>query len=115
MKKTYTLNLDLEAIEILKARKEFNLSQFVASLCKIEANLPCEKSDIISDLKLTNTRLLTEIGNASVSIGERDREINKLKQILTEKREKIRKLNQKIEEKPQKSKENLIFRRPEEY
>ena len=95
MKKNYGLTLDIEAIETLKNKKEFNLSQFVSNILRVEAGLPTEKDDILINLKLTNAKLITELGNSNAIIGQKDREITELKAKIEELRQKSQKNEQK--------------------
>jgi len=89
MKKQYCVNLDLESVEIIKARGD-NLSAFISSLCEVEAGLiPEEKINEVQKLKLANAKL-----------------IDQLKTQKEEYEKKIKKIKEKKEEK--------VYQRPED-
>ena len=79
MKRQYNLYLDIDSMEILKARN-VNVSQFISGLVEVEAGLtPEDKTPEVDKLKLANAKLIERLHQQKEEYEKKLKEKNKEK------------------------------------
>ena len=79
MKRQYNLYLDIDGIELIRAKGISNISAFLNALVLQEAELKGNQEDHNSALKLANAKLITELNGVRVEKEHLQREFNEYK------------------------------------